>query len=88
MIVPCVNNCDKNTIVTISSQDVGIKSQPQLADLNNSFSGNKNKTGFFDGGSYANTREIFDNHVENCGDDVNVIDTAILDQESRIIPKL
>ena len=88
MIVPCVNNCDKNTIVAISSQDVGIESQPQLADPNNYFSGNKNKTGFFDGGSYANTREIFDNYVENCddefencGDEINVIDTAISDLE-------
>ena len=37
--------------------------------------------GFFDGGCYANTRETFDNHVGNCGDDSNVIDTDILDQE-------
>ena len=31
-IVPCVNNFFKDTIVAVSSQDVGIKTQPQLAD--------------------------------------------------------
>ena len=88
IIVPSVNNCDKNTVVAISSQDVGIQSQPQLADLKHYFSGNKNKPGSFDGGSYANTREIFDNYVENgddefehCGYDFNVIDTVISDLE-------
>ena len=86
LIVPSVNNCDRNTVVAISSQDVGIESQPQLADLKNYFSGNKNKTGSSDGVSCANTREIFDNYVENdefehCGDDFNVIDTAISDLE-------
>ena len=88
IIAPSVNNCDKNTVVAISSQDVGIQSQPQLADLEHYFLGNKNKTGSFDGGSYANTREIFDNSVHNgdhefehCGDDLNVIDTVILDPQ-------
>ena len=88
IIVPSVNNCDKNTVVAISSQDAGIQTQPQLADLKHYFSGNKNKTGSFDGDSYANTREIFDNHVRNgdhkfehCGDALNVIDTVISDLE-------
>ena len=59
-----------------------------MADLKHYFSGNKNKTGSFNGGSYANTRENFDNYfhngdheIEHCGDDFNVIDTVISDPE-------
>ena len=82
--VPCNINRFKHTNVeNIPSQDVGTL-QPQLADSKISFLGNKNKTGSFYGDfTDANIREtiLYDNTFENCGDSMNVMDTAVLEQD-------
>ena len=81
--VPC------NTLQNVNDladplEDVGTTLQQQLADQNNYFSGNKNKTWFFDGDfTGANIMEglSYGSNLENCGDVIDVMDTVILDQD-------
>ena len=81
-----VTSCKKSQVVTDCphiSQDLGIIYQPQLAETEHSFLGNKNKTGHFDGDiRNANDLEDFSVIYENYGDVVDVMDTAILHQVS------
>ena len=83
--VPCnVNHFKQTSVDNIPSQDVGITLQSWLADSKISFLGNKNKTESFDGEfTDANIREtlLYDNMFENCGDSMNVMDTAALEQD-------
>ena len=82
-VVPC-NTLHNGSKFSEIVPDVGTTLQPQLADKNTCFSGNKNKTGFSDGdycGANITDDSSYDNNVENCGDVTDVMDTAILEQD-------
>ena len=81
-----VTSCETSQVLTDSphiSQDLGIIYQPQLAETEHSFLGNKNKTGYFDG-DIKNANDLQDLNVmyENHGDVIDVMDTTILHQVS------
>ena len=82
-----VTPCGTSQVVTNClqlPQDLGIIQQPQLAETNQFFCGNKNKTGHFDGDVInANVLQDFNVMCENNGDVIDIIDTANLDQESN-----
>ena len=66
--------------------DVGTSLQPQLADQNTHFTGNKNKnkTGSLDGvftGVNITETLSYDSNCENSGDVIDVMDTALLEQD-------
>ena len=81
-----VTSCETSQVVKDSpniSQDLGIIYQPQLAEFEHSFLGNKNKTGYFDGDiKNANDLQDLNAMYENHGDVIDVMDTKNLQQVS------
>ena len=81
-----VTPCGTSQVVTNVphlSQDLGIIQQPQLAATKQSFLGNKNKTGYFDGDiKHANALQNLNVMCESYGDVMNVMDNSHLDQVS------
>ena len=72
--MPCNTNYGQQTYCDINPlQDIGTIFQPQLVGSKNSFSGNKNKNWVFGSGFHRVASE-------DPGDDMNVMDTAFLQQ--------